>query len=66
VEFGSNAAQSFKQIETGLGCGSTTTLEAISPKGTSGAKVPVTVATEESYFTGTGDAPMPAGFTYEG
>jgi hypothetical protein len=66
VQFGASPAQSFKPFETGLGCGSTTTLEAISPKGTAGTTVGVTVSTEESYFTGTGDAPNPAGFTYEG
>jgi hypothetical protein len=64
VTFGAAEAESFNEVETLLACGSTTTLDAVSPAGTEGAKVPVTVTTLESYFTGTSVAPSKALFTY--
>jgi hypothetical protein len=39
-------------------------VRAVSPPGTAGTKVPVTITTVESYFTGSGDAPSKALFTY--
>ncbi len=66
VAFGSTDAESFSPIETILACGSTTTLSAVSPPGIAGTKVPVTVTTVESYFTGSGDAPSTALFSYTG
>ncbi len=65
VSFGASEAESFTPVETLLACGSSTLLEATSPPGTAGTKVPVTVTTWESYFTGSGDAPTQALFTYE-
>jgi hypothetical protein len=41
-----------------------TAVTAVSPPGSPGRKVPVTVTTLESYFTGSGDAPTKALFTY--
>ncbi len=64
VAFGSSEAASFTPVQALLACGSTTTVDAVSPAGTAGAKVPVTVTTAESYFTGTGDGPTKALFTY--
>lgn len=64
VAFGSNEAESFSPVGALLACGSTTAVEAVSPPGSAGSKVPVTVTTLESYFTGTGDAPSKARFTY--
>jgi hypothetical protein len=49
-----------------LACGSTSELRAVSPPGKAGKSVPVTVTTWESYFTGTGDAPSQARFSYTG
>jgi hypothetical protein len=66
VAFGPSEAESFSPEEALLACGSTTTLKATSPPGTAGTKVPVTVTTLESYFTGTGDAPSKALFSYTG
>jgi hypothetical protein len=66
VSFGSVAATTFKSVKTaGLDCGSTEKLKATSPAGTSGAKVPVTVSTVESFFTGAGKSPTTATFTYK-
>jgi len=64
VSFGSAEAESFNAVETMLNCQSPTALEAVSPPGTAGTKVPVTVTTEESYFTGSSDAPSTARFKY--
>jgi hypothetical protein len=64
VAFGSSEAASFTPVQALLACGSTTTVDAVSPAGTAGAKVPVTVTTAESYFAGTGDGPTKALFTY--
>jgi Pro-kumamolisin, activation domain/IPT/TIG domain len=64
VAFGAAEVESFNAVETLLACGSTTTLDAVSPAGTEGSKVPVTVTTLESYFTGTTDTPSKALFTY--
>ncbi len=67
VAFGSSDAESFSPVQALLACGSTTSLNAVSPPaGTgAGAKVPVTVTTLESYFTGSSDAPTNARFTYK-
>ena len=66
VSFGSAAATTFKSVKTaGLDCGSTEKIKATSPAGTSGAKVPVTVTTVESFFTGAGRSPTTATFTYK-
>jgi IPT/TIG domain len=64
VAFAGNEAESFSPVEAVLACGSTTTVDAVSPPGTVGTKVPVTLTTLESYFTGGGDAPTKALFTY--
>jgi Pro-kumamolisin, activation domain/IPT/TIG domain len=64
VAFGGAEAESFSAVEALLACGSTTKVSAVSPPGGSGASVPVTVTTVESYFTGTGDAPTKAVFSY--
>ncbi len=66
VAFGNREAESFNAIEALLACGSTTAVDAVSPPGSAGTKVPVTVATVESYFTGSGDAPSKALFSYTG
>jgi hypothetical protein len=63
VDFGTSPAESYSRVETALGCGSTTEVQATSAPGTAGTKVPVTVETEESYFTGGGVASS-AHFTY--
>ena len=65
VFFGSAPAENFAPTPTGLDCGSTTDLQAISPAGTSGTSVPVTVTTAESYFTGSGRSATSANFTYK-
>ncbi len=64
VAFGETKAESFTPVEALLACGSTTTVDAISPTGNPGSEVPVTVTTLESYFTGSGDAPSRAEFTF--
>jgi hypothetical protein len=66
VAFGSEEAASFTPVQALLACGSTTTLDALSPAGTAGSKVPVTVTTAESYFTDAGEEPTKALFTYTG
>ncbi len=66
VAFGSKRAASFSEVRAALACGSTTEVRAVSPAGKAGKSVPVTVATWESYFTGTGDAPSQARFSYRG
>jgi hypothetical protein len=64
VSFAGTPAESFKAPESLLTCGSPTAIEAVSPPGAAGTTVPVSVVTEESYFTGTGDAPGDAEFAY--
>ncbi len=64
VAFGSREAESFNAIEALNACGSTASVDATSPPGSAGSKVPVTVTTVESYFTGNGDAPSKALFSY--
>jgi Pro-kumamolisin, activation domain/IPT/TIG domain len=61
-------AKRSKTILPGTGpkpCGSRTELIAMSPAGRAEHSVPVTLVTWESYFTGSGDAPSSASFTYE-
>jgi hypothetical protein len=65
VSFGKKAAQSFEATEPGPCDLPTSSVEAVSPAGTPGSEVPVTVTTWESYFTGSGDAPTKALFTYK-
>jgi len=65
VSFGSREAESLHPVETSLACGSTSVVDAVSPPGKAGTKVPVTLTTVESYFTGSGDAPTKALFTYK-
>jgi hypothetical protein len=65
VSFGKKAAQSFEATEPGPCDLPTSSVEAVSPAGTRGSEVPVTVTTWESYFTGSGDAPTKALFTYK-
>jgi hypothetical protein len=64
VYFGRVKARSFRPVKTLLDCGSTTTVRATSPPGKAGARVPVTVGTIESYFTGTGRGTTTARFSY--
>jgi len=64
VAFGGSEAESFSPVQALLACGSTTAVDAVSPPGKAGTKVPVTLTTVESYFTGSGDAPSRALFTY--
>jgi pro-kumamolisin-like protein/subtilase family protein/IPT/TIG domain-containing protein len=64
VHFGSKRAQSVIEVPALLACGSSTALRAVSPPGKAGKSVPVTVTTWESYFTGGGDAPSKARFSY--
>jgi hypothetical protein len=64
VAFGGVQAESFSAIEALLACGSTSELDAVSPPGSAGTKVPVAVGTVESYFSGEADAPSTALFTY--
>jgi hypothetical protein len=63
--FFGEAEASFGTIETPLDCGSTTKIEAIAPAGKAGTKVPVTVTTVESFFTGSGHGTSTAKFTYK-
>jgi hypothetical protein len=65
VFFGNVKAESFTIVKALLDCGSTTTVDATSPPGTAGTKVPVTVGTIESYFTGSGRGTTTAHFTYK-
>jgi len=64
VFFG-EAEAAFTPVETLLDCGSSTVLDAISPAGKAGSRVPVTVSTIESFFTGSGRSPTTAEFTYK-
>jgi len=65
VFFGNVKAESFTPVQALLDCGSTTTLHATSPPGKGGTKVPVTVGTIESYFTGSGRGTTTGSFTYK-
>jgi len=65
VFFGNVKAESFTPGKALLDCGSTTSLHATSPPGTKGTRVPVTVGTIESYFTGSGRGTTTADFTYK-
>jgi hypothetical protein len=65
VFFGNVKAESFTPGKAILDCGSTSRLHATSPPGTKGTTVPVTVATIESYFTGSGRGTTTASFTYK-
>jgi hypothetical protein len=66
VAFGGHEAESFSGEQALLDCGSTTALQALSPPGAAGSKVPVTVTTLASYFGEGEDAPSGALFTYLG
>jgi hypothetical protein len=52
VLVGGQPATSVSATKSLLGCGSTTTLSAVTPSGTLGASVPITVQTAQSVFTG--------------
>jgi hypothetical protein len=64
VQFGANAAPAVSNVPSVLACGDPSELEATSPAGSAGTKVPIDVTTWESYFTGTGDAPSRVRFAY--
>jgi hypothetical protein len=64
ADFGTTEAASITEIPGLLDCGATTEVDVVSPAGAEGTEVPVTIATVESYFTETSDAPSRAGFTY--
>jgi hypothetical protein len=51
VLLGAQPATSVAAVKSLLGCGSTTATTALTPAGTAGATVPVTVQTAESVFT---------------
>ena len=51
VGVGAGAATDLQPVQTFTGCGSTTTLKAVTPAGTAGSSVPVTVRTAQSVFT---------------
>jgi hypothetical protein len=55
---------SFVPVETPLDCGSSTVVDATSPAGAAGSKVPVTLTTVESFFTGSGRSASSAQFAY--
>ncbi len=64
VAFGGAKGASFSIAESILACASTGTVGAVSPPEKSAVKVPVTVTTLASYFSGSGDVPGEAQFTY--
>ena len=64
VWFGHRAARSFRRGIAALDCGATEFLTAASPPGAPGARVPVSVQTVESYFTGHGRGSTTARFDY--
>jgi hypothetical protein len=64
VRFAGKRSKSVTVIPALFACGSTSALRAVAPHGKAGKSVPVTVTTWESYFTGTGDAPSQARFSY--
>jgi hypothetical protein len=65
VSFGNVAASSFAPGQPGPCDSPTSSVDAVSPAGAAKTRVPVTVSTWESYFTGSGDAPTTALFTYK-
>jgi hypothetical protein len=65
VYFGKVKARSFTAVQALLDCGSTTTVQATSPRGAAGTRVLVTVGTIESYFTRSGRGTSAARFTYK-
>jgi pro-kumamolisin-like protein/subtilase family protein/IPT/TIG domain-containing protein len=64
VWFGRRAALSFRPGTAALDCGATEFLRAASPSGAPGSRVPVSVQTVESYFTGHGRGSTIARFDY--
>ncbi len=64
VAFGGVKGASFSVAESILACASTAAVDAVSPPEKSTTQVPVTVTTLASYFSGSGDAPGEAQFTY--
>jgi hypothetical protein len=64
VWFGGRPAPSFRHGTGGLDCGATEFLRAVSPRGAPGSRVPVSVQTLESYFTGHGRGATDARFGY--
>lgn len=64
VFFGDAVAEKFSNQQALLDCGSTTLVNATSPPGRAHSKVPVTVTTLESDFTGSGPSRSTATFTY--
>jgi hypothetical protein len=64
VWFGRRAALSFRRGIAALDCGATQFLRAASPPGAPGSRVPVSVKTVESYFTGHGRGSTIARFRY--
>jgi hypothetical protein len=66
VSFGSVAAKTFSNPKALLYCGQTGAVDAVTPPGTAGTKVKVTVTTIESDDTGSGPSQSTAYFTYTG
>lgn len=64
VFFGT-AKATFSPVQALLDCNSTTMVHAVSPKGKAGTKVPVTVETAQSFYTGSGHGTTAAKFTYK-
>jgi hypothetical protein len=64
VWFGRRAALSFRPGRGALDCGATAFARATAPPGTPGSRVPVSVATVQSYFTGGGRGSTSARFSY--
>ncbi|HUD35367.1 MAG TPA: IPT/TIG domain-containing protein [Streptosporangiaceae bacterium] len=65
VYFGKAAARKVKPVRTLTDCASTIAVKATSPAGKAGSKVPVSVETVQSYFTGSGRSTTTARFTYK-
>jgi hypothetical protein len=63
--FFGEAEASFTPVEALLDCGSSTVVDATAPAGVAGSKVPVTVTTVESFFTGSGRSASSAQFAYK-
>jgi hypothetical protein len=64
VWFGHRAALSFRPGAAALDCGATEFLRAASPPGVPASRVPVSVQTVQSYFTGHGRGSTVARFRY--
>ena len=64
VHFGRRAATSFRAGRAALDCGANAFLRAIAPPGAPGSRVPVSVVTVQSYFTGRGHGSTSARFSY--